>query len=62
VVVTLSCIVCGRVFEQVHKRGRRRQVCFVCQPPGRQIVRTRTGRVKTRRWPDAPNSAEPLAS
>jgi hypothetical protein len=34
-----TCKICGESFAIVRKRGRPREYCFVCEPPGFQVVR-----------------------
>ena len=44
------CKLCGELFEIEHKLGHPREYCFVCEPPGWQIVKL-PHRVKLRRRP-----------
>jgi hypothetical protein len=34
-----TCKICGESFAIVRKAGRPREYCFVCEPPGFQVVR-----------------------
>jgi hypothetical protein len=44
------CKLCGKIFEIERKRGHPREYCFVCSPPGWQVVKVRR-RHKLRRRP-----------
>jgi hypothetical protein len=47
-----TCEICGEAFAIVRKAGRPRVYCFVCEPPGWQVVKVPgESRVKLRRRP-----------
>ena len=50
VFVQRCCELCGETFQIERKRGRPRVYCFVCEPPGWQVVKVpHQSRVKLRR-------------
>jgi hypothetical protein len=47
-----TCKLCGEAFAIVRKAGRPREFCFVCEPPGWQVVKVPgQDRTKLRRRP-----------
>jgi hypothetical protein len=50
VFVQRCCKLCGEAFQIERRRGRPRVYCFVCEPPGWQVVKVpHQSRVKLRR-------------